>query len=79
VFESILFNKALTLIMGQSTKNKLYIDKMKGLNVNWKLKFECLAFKMKKCTESTKCDTNTRHTGIENQNQMVNFNTLFTF
>ncbi|XP_060865118.1 rhoGEF domain-containing protein gxcJ-like [Metopolophium dirhodum] len=70
VFESILFNKACTLMMRQSTKNKLHIDKIKGLNVNWKLKFECLAFKMKKIIESTKCYTNTRHTGIQNQNKM---------
>jgi len=79
VFESILFNKVCERILRQSTKNKKHIKKMKGLNDNWRLKFECLAFKMKNLIESTKCDLNTRHISIQNQNQMVNFNTLFTF
>jgi len=79
VLESILFNKAYTRMISQSTKTKLLIQKIKSRTLKWKLKFECLEFKIKTLIESTKCDEYTRHTSIQNQNQMVNFYTLFTF
>lgn len=60
----------------QNTRTKLDIQKSKGRNLKWKLKYECLAFKMK-TLEHTRFDGNTRHISIQNQNQMVNFNSLY--
>lgn len=75
MFESILFNKANERLIQLSTKTKLDIESLKDINDAWKMKFECLELKMKSFIESTKCDINTRHNSIKNQNQMVNFNT----
>ncbi|XP_022162300.1 uncharacterized protein LOC111028074 isoform X2 [Myzus persicae] len=69
VYRSILFNKACILLQNQCTKTKLEILKLKGRNLQWQLKFECLEFQIKTLVESTRSDRNTRHISIQNQNQ----------
>jgi len=79
VFESILFNKTFEKMIRKSVKTELHINEIKGLINNWRIKFDCLQTKINNLIKSTKCGINTRHISIQNQNQMVNFNTLFTF
>jgi len=65
--------------MRQHAITKSNIQKIKNRTLKWKAKFECLAFEMKTLLEHTKSDRNTKHISIQQQNQAVNFNTIYIF
>lgn len=74
MFETILFNKVQKQMISQQTKAKILVQKMRGRQLYWKLKYECLQSIVNKLLENKECDGNTRNISIQNQNQMVNFN-----
>lgn len=74
MFETILFNNIRKQIISQQTKTKILLQKIRGRQLYWKLKYECLQSTVNKLLENIECDGNTRNISIQNQNQMVNFN-----